>query len=85
MKLSALHPRYHPSQGERLHAELVPRLRDLALAMREAWLPLTIDAEEADRLDLSLSLFEAVLTDPRSPAGMGLGLRCRPTASARFP
>ena len=74
VKLSALHPRYHPSQADRLHAELVPRLADLALAARAAWLPLTIDAEEADRLDLSLSLFEAVLTDPALAGWNGLGL-----------
>ena len=64
MKLSALHPRYQPSQEARLQAELLPRLSDLALAMREAWLPLTIDAEEADKLDLSLALMEPLFTDP---------------------
>ena len=51
--------------------------------MREAWLPLTIDAEEQDKLDLSLALLEPLLTDPRSPAGTALGSRCRPMASAR--
>ena len=56
IKLSALHPRYQPSQQARLKEELVPRLSALAHSMREAWLPLTIDAEEADKLDLSLEL-----------------------------
>jgi RHH-type transcriptional regulator, proline utilization regulon repressor / proline dehydrogenase / delta 1-pyrroline-5-carboxylate dehydrogenase len=74
VKLSALHPRYHPAQAARLHAELVPRLRDLALAARAAWLPLTIDAEEANKLDLSLALFEAVLTEPALAGWNGLGL-----------
>jgi RHH-type transcriptional regulator, proline utilization regulon repressor / proline dehydrogenase / delta 1-pyrroline-5-carboxylate dehydrogenase len=74
VKLSALHPRYQPSQEMRLRDELLPRLNDLALAMRAAWLPLTIDAEEQDRLELSLSLFEALLTDPALASWNGLGL-----------
>ena len=73
VKLSALHPRYQPSQQARLHEELVPRLTALAKAMREAWLPLTIDAEEADRLDLSLALLEPLLTDPALAGWNGLG------------
>ncbi len=85
VKLSALHPRYHPSQAERLHTELVPRLRDLALAMREAWLPLTIDAEEADKLDLGLSLFEAVLTDPDLAGWNGLGLAVQAYSKRALP
>src|SRR6187401_2123323 len=64
VKLSALHPRYQPAQEERLREELLPPLRELALAMREAWLPLTIDAEEQDKLELSLALIEPLLTDP---------------------
>jgi RHH-type proline utilization regulon transcriptional repressor/proline dehydrogenase/delta 1-pyrroline-5-carboxylate dehydrogenase len=63
VKLSALHPRYQPSQENRLKTELLPRLLNLAQAMREAWLPLTVDAEEADRLDLSLALVEPLFTD----------------------
>jgi RHH-type proline utilization regulon transcriptional repressor/proline dehydrogenase/delta 1-pyrroline-5-carboxylate dehydrogenase len=52
----------------------VPRLAALAQAMREAWLPLTIDAEEADRLDLSLALMEPLFTDPALAGWNGLGL-----------
>jgi RHH-type proline utilization regulon transcriptional repressor/proline dehydrogenase/delta 1-pyrroline-5-carboxylate dehydrogenase len=74
VKLSALHPRYQPSQEARLHAELVPRLCELARQMREAWLPLTIDAEEADKLDLSLALIEPLFTDPALAGWNGLGL-----------
>ncbi|HSB58956.1 MAG TPA: proline dehydrogenase family protein, partial [Methyloceanibacter sp.] len=74
VKLSALHPRFQPSQAARLHEELLPTLRELALAMREAWLPLTIDAEEQDKLDLSLALFEPLLTDPALAGWNGLGL-----------
>jgi RHH-type transcriptional regulator, proline utilization regulon repressor / proline dehydrogenase / delta 1-pyrroline-5-carboxylate dehydrogenase len=74
VKLSALHPRYQPSQEARLHAELHPRLFALAGLMREAWLPLTIDAEEADKLDLSLSLLEPLFSDPALAGWNGLGL-----------
>lgn len=74
VKLSALHPRYQPSQEGHLQAELVPRLADLARRMREAWLPLTIDAEEADKLDLSLALMEPLFTDPALSGWNGLGL-----------
>lgn len=74
VKLSALHPRYQPSQGAQLHKELIPRLATLAVAMREAWLPLTIDAEEADKLDLSLALLDPLFTDPRLTGWNGLGL-----------
>jgi RHH-type transcriptional regulator, proline utilization regulon repressor / proline dehydrogenase / delta 1-pyrroline-5-carboxylate dehydrogenase len=74
VKLSALHPRYGPSQEERLREELLPALRELAIAMREAWLPLTIDAEEQDKLELSLGLFEKLLTDPALVGWNGLGL-----------
>ncbi len=81
VKLSALHPRYQPSQAARLYEELLPTLRELALAMREAWLPLTIDAEEQDKLDLSLALIEPLLIDPALAAGTGSASRCRPMAS----
>jgi RHH-type proline utilization regulon transcriptional repressor/proline dehydrogenase/delta 1-pyrroline-5-carboxylate dehydrogenase len=74
VKLSALHPRYGPSQEERLREELLPALRELAFAMREAWLPLTIDAEEQDKLELSLALFEPLLTDSALAGWNGLGL-----------
>ena len=74
VKLSALHPRYQPSQEERLMEELGPLLLQLARAMRDAWLPLTIDAEEADKLDLSLALLEPLLTDPALTGWNGLGL-----------
>ncbi len=74
VKLSALHPRYVPSREAQLQQELLPRLRALALAMREAWLPLTVDAEEQDRLELSLSLFDQLLADPALAGWNGLGL-----------
>ncbi len=58
IKLSALHPRYEIAQGQRVRAELLPRLADLCKAAAQAGIPLTIDAEEVDRLLLSLDLFE---------------------------
>lgn len=63
VKLSALHPRYEWSQRDRIMAEMLPRLRDLALAASAADICLAIDAEEADRLDLSMDLIEALISD----------------------
>jgi RHH-type proline utilization regulon transcriptional repressor/proline dehydrogenase/delta 1-pyrroline-5-carboxylate dehydrogenase len=85
VKLSALHPRYEPSQETWLHEELVPRLNELARAMREAWLPLTIDAEEAERLDLSLALLEPLFTDPTLTGWNGLGLAVQAYSKRALP
>ncbi len=74
VKLSALHPRYVARQRERVMADLVPRLIELAVAARAHDLNLTVDAEEADRLELSLDVFAKLLGE-RSLAGWeGLGL-----------
>ncbi len=85
VKLSALHPRYQPSQAVRLKAELVPRLVALAQAMRDAWLPLTIDAEEAERLDLSLALMEPLFSDPKLAEWNGLGLAVQAYSKRALP
>ena len=85
VKLSALHPRYEPSQDARLHAELMPRLTALAQAMRDAWLPLTIDAEEAERLDLSLAMLEPLFTDPALSGWNGLGLAVQAYSKRALP
>src|SRR5690606_30911628 len=61
VKLSALHPRYEQSQKETMLPVLADRLLGLALAARRARMGLNIDAEEADRLDLSLDVVERVL------------------------
>ncbi|NVO14672.1 MAG: bifunctional proline dehydrogenase/L-glutamate gamma-semialdehyde dehydrogenase PutA [Rhodoplanes sp.] len=74
VKLSALHPRYEAVSHGRVVAELVPRLADLACAARAHDIGLTIDAEEADRLELSLDLFGRVLADPALAGWGGLGL-----------
>jgi RHH-type proline utilization regulon transcriptional repressor/proline dehydrogenase/delta 1-pyrroline-5-carboxylate dehydrogenase len=61
VKLSALHPRYEPAQRARVLRELEPRLAQLVHLAREAGVGLTVDAEETERLELSLELIEAVL------------------------
>ena len=73
IKLSALHPRYARAQADRVMAELLPRLRDLALLARSHDMGLNIDAEEADRLELSLNLLEALALDPELAGWDGLG------------
>ena len=64
IKLSALHPRYVARQRERVLAELTPRLIELAVAAKAHDLNLTVDAEEADRLELSLEVFAKLLAEP---------------------
>lgn len=85
VKLSALHPRYQPSQNNRLKTELLPRLLNLAKAMREAWLPLTVDAEEADKLDLSLALVEPLFIDSTLAGWDGLGLAVQAYSKRALP
>ncbi len=74
VKLSALHPRYEFSQRERVMVELVPRLKTLLFRARDYDIGLTIDAEETERLDLSLTLVEAVFSDSRLAGWAGFGL-----------
>ncbi len=74
VKLSALHPRYTPMQAPRVRAESVPVVLDLARAARSYDLNVTIDAEEAERLELSLDVFGAVLADPSLVGWDGFGL-----------
>ncbi|MCU0831675.1 MAG: bifunctional proline dehydrogenase/L-glutamate gamma-semialdehyde dehydrogenase PutA [Rhizobiaceae bacterium] len=74
VKLSALHPRYEALQADRVLSELVPRIVSLARQAKAANIALAIDAEEADRLDLSLDVIEALLTDPSLSGWDGLGI-----------
>ncbi len=74
VKLSALHPRYEVSQKETMLPVMTERLTSLALAAREARMGLNIDAEEADRLDLSLDVIETVLADERLAGWDGFGV-----------
>ncbi len=73
IKLSALHPRYERAQIERVMAELLPRLRGLAVLAKSFDIGLNIDAEEADRLELSLDLLEALAFDGDLARWNGLG------------
>jgi len=73
IKLSALHPRYEPSQRERVIAELLPRLRSLVGRARSGNVGVTIDAEEARNLDLSLEVIEAVAGSPEAAGWNGFG------------
>lgn len=76
IKLSALHPRFEDLQYERVMEELVPRVWTLCRAAASANLNLTIDAEEVDRLELSLAVFEALAqrVTEHCPQWAGLGL-----------
>ena len=74
VKLSALHPRYEPLSRARVLAELTPRVIDLARKAKGYDLNFTVDAEEADRLELSLDVIEAVLADPALAGWDGFGL-----------
>jgi len=74
VKLSALHPRYEPLQRDRVMAELAPRAQSLALLAKSAGMGFNIDAEEAERLDLSLDVIEAILADPALKDWDGFGV-----------
>ena len=74
VKLSALHPRYEVAKRARVMEELVPRVRALAGLAKAAGLGFNIDAEEADRLALSLEVIEAVLSDPALRGWDGFGV-----------
>src|SRR5206468_4062264 len=73
IKLSALHPRYSRGQLERVHAELYPRLKTLAVLARQYDIGLNIDAEEADRLEISLDLLERLCFEPELSGWNGVG------------
>ena len=64
VKLSALHPRYTYTQEDRVVADLVPKLLTLAGLAKNAGVGLTVDSEEADRLQLTLRIIEGVYCDP---------------------
>jgi RHH-type transcriptional regulator, proline utilization regulon repressor / proline dehydrogenase / delta 1-pyrroline-5-carboxylate dehydrogenase len=73
IKLSALHPRYMRSQRARVMAELLPTLKKLILLARSYDVGINIDAEESERLDLSLDLLEALCADPDLAGWNGIG------------
>ncbi|MDO5288479.1 MAG: trifunctional transcriptional regulator/proline dehydrogenase/L-glutamate gamma-semialdehyde dehydrogenase [Pseudomonadota bacterium] len=73
IKLSALHPRYSRAQYERVMDELLPRVLHLAELARHYDIGMNIDAEEADRLELSLDLLQALCAAPSLKGWGGLG------------
>ncbi|POF87452.1 trifunctional transcriptional regulator/proline dehydrogenase/L-glutamate gamma-semialdehyde dehydrogenase [Pseudomonas putida] len=73
IKLSALHPRYSRAQYERVMDELYPRLLSLTLLAKQYDIGLNIDAEEADRLELSLDLLERLCFEPSLTGWNGIG------------
>ena len=73
VKLSALHPRYSRAQYARVIDELLPRLSSLVVLARQYDIALNIDAEESDRLEISLDLLEALCVDPRLAGWNGIG------------
>ncbi|MCT8161902.1 bifunctional proline dehydrogenase/L-glutamate gamma-semialdehyde dehydrogenase PutA [Pseudoruegeria sp. SHC-113] len=74
VKLSALYPRYEYTHAEGVMADLVPRVKELAKMAAHAGMGFNIDAEEADRLDISLDVIEAVLRDPALKSWEGFGV-----------
>ena len=85
VKLSALHPRYEESHADRVHSELVPRILELARMAHDSELALTIDAEEADRLDISLEVFGALAQAPELKGWQGLGLAVQAYGRRAYP
>ena len=73
IKLSALHPRYVRAQADRVMGELLPRVRHLARLAKTYGIGLNIDAEEADRLEMSLDLLESLALDGDLAGWNGLG------------
>ncbi|NMP15222.1 bifunctional proline dehydrogenase/L-glutamate gamma-semialdehyde dehydrogenase PutA [Thalassotalea sp. Y01] len=74
IKLSAIHPRYEFTHRERVISELVPRLKELALLAKSYNIGFTVDAEEADRLDISLDVIGAVFLDKDLDGWDGFGI-----------
>jgi len=74
IKLSAIHPRYSLHNKQRVMAELVPKLKELCLHAKQYNIGLTIDAEESERLEISLDIIEAVFSDKALGDWQGFGL-----------
>jgi len=74
IKLSAIHPRYEFSHRQRVMDELIPKLHTLALAAMKYDIGFTVDAEEANRLDISLDVIEEVFSNPAFEGWDGFGM-----------
>ncbi|MDG6894050.1 hypothetical protein A6A20_00010 [Volucribacter amazonae] len=73
VKLSAIHPRYSRAQYERVMNELYPRVKQLFLLAKQFNISINIDAEEANRLELSLDLIEKLIDEPELQGYKGIG------------
>jgi RHH-type proline utilization regulon transcriptional repressor/proline dehydrogenase/delta 1-pyrroline-5-carboxylate dehydrogenase len=73
VKLSALHPRYMATQSDRVFAELLPRVKNILREAMRYDVAVSFDAEEANRLDLSLEIYRDLLTDPEFQGFDGIG------------
>ena len=85
VKLSALHPRFEYSQRSRVMAELSEKLILLAVKARDAGIGISIDAEESERLDLTLDLFAMLLDEPGLAGWDGLGLAVQAYQKRAYP
>jgi len=74
IKLSAIHPRYEWTQRDRVLIELVDKVKTLSLMAKDANIGISIDAEEADRLELSLEVIKKVLSCPELEGWDGFGI-----------
>ena len=73
VKLSALHPRYTETQRDRVFAALLPRLKSILRLGMQCNIAVSLDAEEANRLELELELYRALLEDPEFAGFEGIG------------
>ncbi|MCB1675456.1 MAG: bifunctional proline dehydrogenase/L-glutamate gamma-semialdehyde dehydrogenase PutA [Halioglobus sp.] len=85
IKLSALHPRYEAPQEHRVMTELADTLVSLLKSARSKGVSITIDAEEMDRLELSLKLFAKVYTDPAARGWGGFGMAVQAYSKRALP
>lgn len=85
VKLSALHSRYEFGQEDRVLEELVPRLIELCRKAKHHDIGLCVDAEEADRLDLSMDALERAVTDPSLAGWDGFGLAVQAYQKRAYP
>ena len=74
IKLSALHPRYEVAQYQRVMDELLPKVKEIVTLAKQFDIAITLDAEETDRLDLSLDILEKLFSDKTLQGWNGLGL-----------
>ncbi len=74
IKLSALHPRYELAYRERVMAEMLPKVMVLAEHARDGGIGITLDAEETERLEISLEIFSAIYSEKKFDGYEGLGL-----------